>query len=140
VCATAQLDVETIAEVRKRVAGDDGVDRPQPEDEIVVLAAGNGADPERPRSGTMEVSFAFASTQPSEIVALDAAHAIGIDAELLNPILQVSAGGVCTGRPSRRASRSWCGAVSTTAVARARSCSGTDSGSTNTNSLPSSIP
>ena len=31
---------------------------------------------------------------------------------------QVSAGGVCTGRPSRRASRSWEGAVRTTAFAR----------------------
>src|SRR5438067_3995237 len=50
----------------------------------------------------------------------------------------VSAGGVCTGRPSRRASRSWYGAVRTTAVARSRSSSGTASGSNRTNSSPSS--
>jgi hypothetical protein len=37
---------------------------------------------------------------------------------------------VCTGRPSRRASRSWYGAVRTTAVARSRSSLGTESGST----------
>ena len=52
---------------------------------------------------------------------------------------QVSAGGVCTGRPSRRASRSWYGAVRTTAVARSRSSSGTESGSNNRKSSPSSI-
>src|SRR5215203_1406929 len=52
---------------------------------------------------------------------------------------QVSGGGVCTGRPSRRASRSWYGAVRTTAVARSRSSSGTESGSNNRKSSPSSI-
>src|SRR5207248_1247345 len=52
---------------------------------------------------------------------------------------QVSAGGVCTGRLSPRASRSWYGAVRTTAVALSRSSSGTASGSNNTTSSPSSI-
>src|SRR6478672_1786404 len=53
---------------------------------------------------------------------------------------QVSAGGVCTGRPSARASRSWYGAVRTTAVACSRSSSGTESGSNNRNSSPTWIP
>src|SRR5436190_8171263 len=52
---------------------------------------------------------------------------------------QVSAGGVCSGRLSRRASRSWYGAVRTTPVARSRSSSGTESGSNSTKSSPSSI-
>src|SRR5581483_7150217 len=51
---------------------------------------------------------------------------------------QVSAGGVCTARPSPRASRSWYGAVRTTAVARSRRSSGTESGSNNRKSSPSS--
>ena len=52
---------------------------------------------------------------------------------------QVSAGGVCTGRPRLRASRSWYGAVRTTAVARSRNSAGTASGSNSTKSSPSSI-
>src|SRR6476646_9595358 len=52
---------------------------------------------------------------------------------------QVSAGGVCTGSPSERASRSWYGAVRTTAVARSRSSTGTESGSNSRKSSPSSI-
>jgi hypothetical protein len=39
VLATAELDVQSLAEVGERVASDDRVDRRQPEDEIVVLAA-----------------------------------------------------------------------------------------------------
>src|SRR6476620_12711364 len=35
----------------------------------------------------MELSFAFARAQPREIFALHAAHAVGIDAELLDPVL-----------------------------------------------------
>ena len=40
VLATAELDAQPVAEVGERVARDDGVDRRQPEDEVVVLAAG----------------------------------------------------------------------------------------------------
>ena len=138
VLATAELDVQSVAEVGERVAGDDRVDRRQPEDEIVVLAARVRPDAERPRTGTMEMPFAFARAQPGEVVALHSAHVVGIDAELLDPISQVSAGGVCTGRPNRRASRSWYGAVRTTAVARSRSSSGTESGSNNRKSSSSS--
>src|ERR1700727_2385557 len=46
--ATAQLNVQPVAEVSGRVAGDDRVDRRQPVDQIVVLAPRVGVDPERP--------------------------------------------------------------------------------------------
>src|SRR5947208_10779834 len=99
VLATAELDVQSIAEVGERVAGDDCVDRRQPEDEIVVLAARVRVDAERPCSGTVEVSFAFARAQPGEVLTLHAAHAVGVDAELLDPILP----GVCGRRVHREA-------------------------------------
>ena len=60
VLSTTELDVQSIAEVGERVAGDDRVDRRQPEDEIVVLAPRVCADAKRPRTGTMEVPFALA--------------------------------------------------------------------------------
>src|SRR6185436_7122322 len=68
-----------------------------PKNEIVVLAASVRVDPERPRSGTVEVCFAFAPTQPREVITLHAAHAVGVDAELLDPILP----GVCGRRVHR---------------------------------------
>ena len=61
--------------------------RRQPEDEVVVLAARVRVDAERPRSGAVEVPFALARAQPREVLALHAAHAVGIDAELLDPVL-----------------------------------------------------
>src|SRR5215468_2903870 len=87
VCAAPELDVQSVAEVGQRIAGDDRVDRGQPEYEIVVLPAGVCVDAERPRSWTVEVSFSLARAQPSEVVTLHAAHAVGIDAELLDPVL-----------------------------------------------------
>ena len=87
VLATAKLNVQPAAEVRQRVAGDQRVDRRQPEDEIVVLTTGIGGDAERPRSGLMEMSFAFAVAQPGKVVTLHAAHTVGVDAELLDPVL-----------------------------------------------------
>jgi len=60
VLAIADPDVQSVAEVGERVAGDDRVDRRQPEDEVVVLAARVRGDAERPRSGTVKVSLAFA--------------------------------------------------------------------------------
>src|SRR6266511_1202612 len=99
VLATAQLDVQSVAEVGERVAGDDRVDRRQPEEKVVVFTARVRVDAERPRSGTVEVSFAFARGQPGEILALPAAHAIGVDAELLHPVLP----GVCGRRVQREA-------------------------------------
>ena len=89
--ATAELDVQPVAEVGERVAGDDRVDRRHPEDEIVVLAARVRLEVERPRSWTVEVSFAVARAQPREILALHPAHAVRVDAELLDPVLP----GVC---------------------------------------------
>ena len=89
--AAAELDVQSVAEVGERVSGHDRIDRRQPEDEIVVLAARVRVHAERPRSRSVEVSFAFTRTQPGEVLALHAAHAVGIDAELLDPILP----GVC---------------------------------------------
>src|SRR5207237_5802671 len=70
-----------------------------PEDEIVVLAARVRVDAERPRSGTVEASFAFARAQPGEVLTLHAAHAVGVDAELLDPILP----SVCGRRVHREA-------------------------------------
>src|ERR671936_162509 len=66
VLATAELNVKSVTEVGERVAGEDRVDRRQPEDEIVVLATYVRVDAERPRSWPVEVSFAFASAQPGE--------------------------------------------------------------------------
>src|SRR5581483_1518510 len=86
VLATAQLDVQPVAEVGERVTGDDRPDRGQPEDEVVVLAAREGLDAEGPVSGAMEVPLALACAQPREILALHAAHPVGIDAELLDPV------------------------------------------------------
>ena len=68
-------DVQSVAEVRERVAGDDRVDGRQPQDEIVVLAARVRVNAERPRSGSIEVSFAFVCAQPGEVLTLHAAHA-----------------------------------------------------------------
>ena len=45
------------------------------------------------------MSFGLARTQPGEVLTLHAAHAIGIDAELLDPILP----GVCGRRVDRQA-------------------------------------
>src|SRR4029079_2596611 len=70
--ATAELDVEPFAEVGERVAGHDRVDRRQPENEIVVLTARVRGDTERPRSRTVELSFAFARAQPGEVLTLHA--------------------------------------------------------------------
>src|SRR5580704_1839209 len=99
VLATAELDVQSVAEVGERVAGDDRVHRRQPEDEIVVLAARVRVDAERPRSRSMEVSLSFAYAEPGEVVTLHAAHAVGVDAELLDPVLP----GVCGRRVHREA-------------------------------------
>src|SRR5262245_26593274 len=84
---TAELDVEPVTEVGERVAGDDRVGRRQPEDEVVVLTAGVRMDAERPRPGAVELSLAFAGAEPGEVFALHAAYAIGVDAELLDPVL-----------------------------------------------------
>src|SRR4029078_7961446 len=84
---TAELDVEPIAEVGERVAGHDHVGRRQPEDEVVSLADRVRMDAERPGPGRVELSFAFTGAQPGEILALHAAHAVGVDAELLDPVL-----------------------------------------------------
>src|SRR5581483_1897755 len=65
----------------------DRVARRQPENEVVVLAARVRVDAERPRSGPVEVPFAFARAQPGEILALHAADPVGADAELLDPVL-----------------------------------------------------
>ena len=43
------------------------------------------------------MSFAFARTQPGKVLTLHAAHAVGIDAELLDPVLP----GVCGRRVHR---------------------------------------
>src|SRR5262249_34174434 len=99
VLAAAELDVQSFAEVGERIAGDDRVDRREPEDEIVVLAARVCVDAERPRAGTVKVSFAFAGAQPREVFALHAAHLVGVDAELLDPVLP----GVCRRRVYREA-------------------------------------
>src|SRR5438445_13493109 len=56
-------------------------------------------DAERPRSGTVEGSFGFARAQPGKVLTLHAAHAVGVDAELLDPILP----GVCGRRVHREA-------------------------------------
>jgi hypothetical protein len=64
VLATAELDVQSVAEVGERVAGDDRFDGRQPGDEIVVLASGVRLDAERPGSGAVELSFAFSRAQP----------------------------------------------------------------------------
>ena len=87
VLAIADPDVQTVAEVGERVAGDDRADRREPKDEVVVLAARVRGDAERPRSGTVKVSLAFAGAQPGKVVTLHSAHAIGVDAELLDPVL-----------------------------------------------------
>src|SRR5262249_8906799 len=50
-------------------------------------------------AGTVEVPFAFARAQPGEVLALHAAHAVGVDAELLDPVLP----GVCRRRVHRKA-------------------------------------
>ena len=91
VLATTELNVQSVAGVRERVAGDDRVDRRQPEDQIVVLAARVRGHAKRPRSGRMKVSFALARAQPGEVLTLHAVRAFGVDAELLDPILP----GVC---------------------------------------------
>ena len=87
VLAAAELDAQPVAEVRERVARDDRVDRRQPEDEVVVLASGVGGDAERPRARAVEMPLALTRTEPGEILALHAAHALGVDAELLDPVL-----------------------------------------------------
>src|SRR5580765_7146504 len=87
VLATAELDVQSFAEVGERVAGDDRVDPRQPENEVVVLAARVRGDTERPRSRPVEVSFAFTGAQPGNVLTLHSANAVGIDTELLDPVL-----------------------------------------------------
>src|SRR5207248_9072981 len=87
VLAAAELDAQPVAEVRERVARDDRVDRRQPEDEVVVLAPGVGGQAERPRAWLVEMSLALTRPEPGEIVALHAAHALGVDAELRDPVL-----------------------------------------------------
>src|SRR5439155_7369191 len=127
------------AEVGERVAGDDGVDRRQPEDEIVVLAARVCVGGERPRSGPWKCpSPSPARNQARSSLSMPRTRS-GSTPNFSTQSCQVSAGGVCTGRPSRRASRSWYGAVRTTAVAGLRSASGTESGSNNRKASPSSI-
>ena len=98
VLAAAELDVQSPAEV--------GEESPvtialitAARGEIVVLAAFVGVDAKRPRSGPMEVSFAFAGAEPGEVVALHATDAIRIDAELLDPVLPC----VCRRRVHRKA-------------------------------------
>src|SRR3954470_4669467 len=85
VLTAAELDVQALAEVGERVPRDDRVDLREPEDEVVVLSTREGRDAERPCSRAVEVPFALARPQPGEILALHAAHALGIDAELLDP-------------------------------------------------------
>ena len=138
---SADPEVQSLAEVGERVAGDDRADRRQPEDEIVVLAARVRGDAERPRSGTMEMSFAFARTQPGKGPHFHAAHAVGIDAELLDPVLP----GVCGRRVHREVEPTGVALVvgrrqDDRGRAQSRSSSGTESGSNNTKSSPSSIP
>src|SRR5206468_10881638 len=87
VLAAAEPDFQPVAEVGKRVARDERVDRRQPQDEVVVLAARVSLDAERPRPGTVEVPFGLARPQPGEILALHPAHLVGVDAELLDPVL-----------------------------------------------------
>ena len=106
VLATAELDVQSFAEVGERVAGDKRADRREPENEIVVLAARVRVDAERPRSGTVKVSFAFARAQPGRSSLSMPRTRSGSMPNFSTQSCQVSAGGVCTGRPSRRASRS----------------------------------
>ena len=45
------------------------------------------------------MSLAFARAQPGKVITLHAAHAVGIDAELLDPVLP----GVCGRRMHREA-------------------------------------
>ena len=49
--------------------------------------------------GTVKVSFASARAQPGKVLTLHAAHAVGVDAELLDPVLP----GVCGRRVHREA-------------------------------------
>src|SRR5581483_7837228 len=59
----------------------------QPEDEVVVLAPGVGEDPERPLARAVELPLALTGAKPGEVVALHPAHLLGVDAELLHPVL-----------------------------------------------------
>jgi hypothetical protein len=140
VLATSELDLQSLAEVGERVpvtsALIDGSQKMRSFSSRPANASiPNGHDP-----GTVEVSLAFARAEPGEILTLHSAHVIGIDAELLDPILP----SVCRRRvyreikPTRVALMAR--AVSTTAVARSCSSVGTESGSNNRKSSPSAIP
>src|SRR4029079_6384442 len=87
VLAAAELDAQPFAEVGDGVAADDRVDSREPEDEVVVLAARVCMDAERPRSRPVKVALAFARAQPREVLALHPADPVGVDAELLDPVL-----------------------------------------------------
>jgi len=106
VLAIADPDVQSVTEVGEQVAGDDRAGRREPKDEVVVLAARVCLDAERPRSGAMEVSFALTRAQPRETSLSMPRTRSGSMPNFSTQSSQVSAGGVCTGRRSRRASRS----------------------------------
>src|SRR4029079_17391408 len=54
-------------------------------------------DPERPRAWTVEVPLALTRAQPGEIFALHAAQLVGVDAELVHPVLPGVRGGSVDG-------------------------------------------
>ena len=101
VSAPTELDGKPGPEIGQRVSGHDRSNGGNPEDQVVVLSARVCVNAEWPRPRTVELSLALARPEPSEIITLHPAHPVGIDAELLDPVLPRIYGGCVDWKPEQ---------------------------------------